>query len=52
MTETVQDDDGSDFESPPPGRRKKRKVQQPSFSPDAYRFKKTEYNVAQDMYKE
>ena len=24
----------------------------PSFSPDAYKFKKHDYNVAQDMYKE
>ena len=24
----------------------------PSFSPDNYRFKKNDYNVAQDMYKE
>ena len=52
VTEIAQDD-GSDYESPEPGQRtKKKKYKAPSFSPDAYRFKKNDYNVAQDMYKE
>ena len=49
----VAQDDGSDYESPSPGKRTKRKKNNmPSFSPDNYRFKKNDYNVAQDMYKE
>ena len=49
----VAQDDGSDYESPSPGNRTKRKKNNmPSFSPDNYRFKKNDYNVAQDMYKE
>ena len=52
VTEAAQDD-GSDYESPSPGKRTKRKkFKAPSFSPEAYRFKKNDYNVAQDMYKE